>query len=54
MKWVSKLVEEGQIKPPKGYPDKVSASDAKAVLDKQFNKGKSVRGGKPARRSKRR
>ncbi|EFO28772.1 porin [Roseibium sp. TrichSKD4] len=38
MEWITKLVGDGKIKPPKGYPDNVSASTAKAVLDRAFGK----------------
>ncbi|KZL10344.1 DNA topoisomerase 3 [Pseudovibrio axinellae] len=40
MKWVSKFVDEGKIKKPKGYPDRVKPKDAKAILDKMFKKKK--------------
>ncbi|SDQ29193.1 hypothetical protein [Pseudovibrio sp. Tun.PSC04-5.I4] len=40
MKWVAKFVDEGKIKKPKGYPDKVKPKDAKAILDKMFKKKK--------------
>ncbi|WP_108820446.1 DNA topoisomerase [Pseudovibrio sp. Alg231-02] len=38
MKWICKFVEEGKIKKPKGYPDKVKTKNAKVLLDKIFNK----------------
>ncbi|KZK96635.1 DNA topoisomerase 1 [Pseudovibrio sp. W74] len=38
MTWISKFVEEGKVKKPKGYPDKVSPKVAKALLDKMFKK----------------
>lgn len=33
---IAKLIASGKIKEPKGYPDKVSATDASAILDKAF------------------
>lgn len=33
---IAKLVASGKIKEPKGYPDKVNATDASAILDKAF------------------
>ncbi|WP_206600036.1 hypothetical protein, partial [Pseudovibrio sp. Ad26] len=38
MKWICKFVEEGKIKKPKGYPDKVKTKNAKVLLDKMFKK----------------
>ncbi|WP_323034265.1 DNA topoisomerase [Pararhodobacter sp.] len=35
--WIERLVGDG-AKAPKGYPDKISAADAKAFLDKAFAK----------------
>ncbi|WP_408914482.1 DNA topoisomerase [Brucella pseudogrignonensis] len=43
MEWINKLVGDG-AKPPKGYPDAVSAIDAKKFLDGAFgSKGKAKR-----------
>lgn len=36
MEHIAKLVTAGKISEPKGYPDKVSAADAGAILDKAF------------------
>ena len=35
--WIAKLVGEG-AKTPRGYPDRIGASDARAFLDKAFGK----------------
>lgn len=35
--WIAKLVGEG-AKPPRGYPDRIGANDARAFLDKAFGK----------------
>ena len=35
--WIAKLVGEG-AKPPRGYPDRIDAKDARAFLDKAFGK----------------
>lgn len=35
--WITKLVDSGQIQAPRGYPDRVSASDARTVLDAAFS-----------------
>ncbi|MBA8862723.1 DNA topoisomerase-3 [Ochrobactrum anthropi] len=43
MEWINKLVGDG-AKPPKGFPDAVTASDAKKFLDSAFSsKGKTKR-----------
>ncbi|TCQ74722.1 DNA topoisomerase-3 [Ochrobactrum sp. BH3] len=43
MEWINKLVGDG-AKPPKGYPDSVSSSEAKKFLDAAFgSKGKTNR-----------
>ena len=48
LSWISKLVDSGQVRPPAGYPERVSASDARKVLDQAFA---ARSGGAPASQS---
>lgn len=42
IEWVGKFVKDG-TKPPKGWPDRVTAADAKSFLDKVFARSKKSR-----------